>query len=85
MSLQDDIRAAAENVSEANEISLVSHIDADGITSEAILAIALTRLGIPIKQIFVRQMEPATMEAIPNDDSLKIFTDLGAGQQALFE
>ncbi len=83
MGFCDDVQAAAEAISAAPEITIVSHIDADGIACEAILSQAISRLEIPVKSVFVRQLEPLTMPQVPQDDSLKIFSDLGAGQQNL--
>jgi RecJ-like exonuclease len=83
MGFSDDVKAAAEQISAAPEITIISHIDADGIACEAILSQAISRLGIPVKSVFVRQLEPLTMPQVPSDSSLKIFSDLGAGQQNL--
>jgi single-stranded-DNA-specific exonuclease len=83
MGLDHDLREAAERVRAAENVTIVSHIDADGITSATILRLALQREGIPVQPVFVRQLEPFAMRYIPQDDSLKIFSDLGAGQQNL--
>ena len=83
MGFSDDVKAVAEEIVAAPEITIISHIDADGITSEAILSQAISRLRIPVRSVFVRQLEPLTMPQVPSDTSLKIFTDLGAGQQNL--
>ena len=83
MGFSDDVKAVAEEIVAAPEITIISHIDADGIASEAILSQAIRRLGIPVRSVFVRQIEPLTMPQVPSDTSLKIFTDLGAGQQNL--
>lgn len=83
MGLDQDLREAAERIRAAETITIVSHIDADGITSATILRVALQREGIPVKPVFVRQLEPFAMRYIPQDNSLKIFSDLGAGQQNL--
>ncbi|MDU9376826.1 hypothetical protein McpSp1_14590 [Methanocorpusculaceae archaeon Sp1] len=85
MGFIEDISAAAEIIRNADAVTLISHIDADGITSEAIAAQAVARLGIPVTPVFVRQLEPLTMRHVPDDDTLKVFTDLGAGQQNLME
>jgi len=85
MNLERDLRRAADIISDADSVTIVSHIDADGISTEAILAQALSREGIPLESVFVRQLEPMAMRHIPDDDSLKLFADLGAGQQALLE
>jgi single-stranded-DNA-specific exonuclease len=83
MGFCDDVQAAGETIAAAGDITIISHIDADGIASEAILAQAISRAGIPNTSVFVRQLEPLTMPQVPSDTSLKIFTDLGAGQQNL--
>ncbi len=83
MGFCDDVKAAAEQIAAAEEVTIISHIDADGISCEAILSQAVSRYGIPVKSVFLRQMEPLTMPQIPSDTSLKIFSDLGAGQQNL--
>ena len=85
MSLGDETRAAARDIAGRHKVTLISHIDADGIAGEAILAQALARAGIPHTSVFVRQLEPLTMHQVPKDDSFKIFCDLGAGQQNLLE
>jgi len=83
MGFNDDVKAAAEQIAAAPEITIISHIDADGIACEAILSQAISRRGITVRSVFVRQLEPLTMSQIPSDASLKVFTDLGAGQQNL--
>src|SRR5512137_298565 len=83
MDLLSDAAAAADLLADAGEVTIVSHIDADGICSEAILSLALGRKGIPVRPVFVRQLEPMTMGAIPKDRSFKLFADLGSGQQNL--
>lgn len=83
MGFCDDVKAAAEQIAAAPEVTIISHIDADGISCEAILSQAVSRLEIPVKSVFVRQLEPLTMPQVPSDSSLKIFSDLGAGQQNL--
>jgi len=83
MGFCDDVKAAAELIAAAPEITIISHIDADGIACEAILSQAISRQEIKVKSVFVRQLEPLTMQQVPQDDSFKVFADLGAGQQNL--
>jgi single-stranded-DNA-specific exonuclease len=83
MGFCDDVKAAAEQIAAAPEITIISHIDADGISCEAILSQAISRQEIKVKSVFVRQLEPLTMPQVPQDSSFKIFADLGAGQQNL--
>ena len=56
MGFCDDVKAATEQITAAHEITIISHIDADGISSEAILSQAISRGGIPVRSIFVRQL-----------------------------
>jgi len=83
MGFYDEVKAAAEQIAAAPEVTIISHIDADGISCEAILSQAISRLEIPVRSVFVRQLEPLTMPQVPSDSSLKVFADLGAGQQNL--
>ncbi len=83
MGFCDDVKAAAEQIAAAEEVTIISHIDADGISCESILSQAISRLEIPVRSVFVRQLEPLTMPQVPANNSLKVFADLGAGQQNL--
>jgi single-stranded-DNA-specific exonuclease len=85
MGLDTEVIKAADIIHDQKEVTIISHIDADGISSEAILSNALSREGITVKSVFVRQLEPLTMHQVPEDRSYKIFIDLGAGQQNLLE
>ncbi|HOV67363.1 MAG TPA: phosphoesterase, partial [Methanoregulaceae archaeon] len=58
MGFSREVRSAAETIRAAESVSVISHIDADGISSEAILRVAITRAGIPVTSHFVRQLEP---------------------------
>ena len=80
-----DISSAADLLSESDAVTLISHIDADGIASASIMHQTLKREHIPVKPVFIRQLEPMTIPHIPRDSSLKLFTDLGSGQQNLLE
>ena len=64
MGFIEDISTATDIIRSADAVTLVSHIDADGITSEAIAAQAISRLGIPVTPVFVRQLEPMTMRPV---------------------
>jgi single-stranded-DNA-specific exonuclease len=83
MGFREDVQAGARSITAHDKVTIISHIDADGIAGEAILAQALSREEIRIKSVFIRQLEPIMMRLIPSDDSLKLFVDLGAGQQNL--
>lgn len=85
MGFSADIHRAADRIRDADAVTVISHIDADGISSEAILTQGFSRAGIRVSSVFVRQLEPLTMRHVPKDDTLKVFIDLGAGQQNLIE
>ncbi|QSZ67833.1 DHH family phosphoesterase [Methanofollis aquaemaris] len=85
MTLEGEVREAADRILNADEVTVISHIDADGITSLSVLMQAITRAGVMATPVFLRQLEPLMMHRVPKDDSLKVFSDLGAGQQNLLE
>lgn len=59
---------------------VVSHIDADGLTSAAIMGKALERGGIEYKTRFVKQLDlPSLNEIADMNPELIIFTDIGSG------
>ncbi len=62
---------------------VISHIDADGLTSAAIIGKALEREGIDYTTIFVKQLDLKILEEIANrNPELVLFTDLGSGMLA---
>jgi single-stranded-DNA-specific exonuclease len=79
--LADCAAACAERLRAAREVLLVSHIDADGLTSAAIAATALERADISFETAFKNQLDDhaiATVAATEYDTVL--FTDFGSGQ-----
>jgi len=85
MGVTEDVACAADRIRKSKKVTVISHIDADGITSGSIMIQAIEREHIPVTSVFIRQLEPLTIKHIPRDDSLKLFTDLGSGQQGLLE
>lgn len=72
-------KCAAE-ILKYSEIKVVSHIDADGISSGAIICTALERAGIDYKIDFVKQLDENIIENISDENpEVVIFTDLGSG------
>ena len=66
---------------EAEEVLVVSHIDADGLTSAAIAARALQRADIAHGVIFENQLDADVIERIAADAyQTVLFTDFGSGQ-----
>lgn len=79
--LEDRARSCAERLRAAEEVLLVSHIDADGLTSAAIAARSLERAEIPFETVFKKQLDAdgiATLAETGYDTVL--FTDFGSGQ-----
>ncbi len=66
-----------------DHINLVTHIDADGITSGGIISQTLERLGKEY-EVETTQLTPDFFKNLEPDD-LTIFTDLGSGQLNLLQ
>ncbi len=70
----------AEKIRKADRIVIVSHIDADGITSGSIAAKSLERLGKEYRVDFVKQLDEKKIEELKDENPpLVWFTDLGSG------
>jgi RecJ-like exonuclease len=79
--LADRARACAERLRRADEVLLLSHIDADGLTSAAVAASALQRAEIPFEVVFSKQLDAEEVAAVAaRDYDTVLFTDFGSGQ-----
>lgn len=73
----EKLRLVIEN---GSEIAVITHIDADGITSGSIIATALARLGARYSIRAVSDMNPGIIERMRIEDrSFYVITDLGSG------
>lgn len=73
-------------VKAAGSVLIVSHIDADGITSASIAASTCDRLGIPRRVRFASKLsEDVIAEVNASNDDLVWITDLGSGYLTAFE
>ncbi len=80
MTLEKTAKECAEHIKKHSSALVVSHIDADGLTSAAIMGKALERAGIDSQIIFLRQLDQKSLLEIANrNPQLVIFTDLGSG------
>ncbi|MFZ3383229.1 MAG: DHH family phosphoesterase [Candidatus Methanoperedens sp.] len=80
MTLVKKAKECADHIKKHSCALVVSHIDADGLTSAAIMGKALERAGIDSQIIFLRQLDPKNLQEIANrNPQLVIFTDLGSG------
>jgi len=79
-------KTIAEKLLSENNVHIISHIDADGITSAGIAYKALDRAGIDVSVEFIKQLDESKIEEIKADDQGLIwFTDLGSGQISSLE
>jgi single-stranded-DNA-specific exonuclease len=74
----------AGHIKSCKEALVVSHIDADGLTSAGIMCTALDRLGKPYDARFLKKLDDAALKSIADScaGKLVIFTDLGSGALA---
>jgi RecJ-like exonuclease len=79
--LQSRAASCAERLLDADRVLLASHIDADGLTSAAVSALALERAAIPFETVFEKQLDADSIAAIAERDYRTVlFTDFGSGQ-----
>jgi single-stranded-DNA-specific exonuclease len=80
-SFLDKIKEEAESFKKTNgTVRVISHLDADGLSSAAIMTKALKRLNKPFSLTVVKQLSPAILSQF-NTESHEafIFVDLGSG------
>ena len=79
----DETRKAAkrilEHVRKGNTISIISHMDADGISAAGIMGAALSRINAVYRLRIERWFDGKVAESIAKEKSLTILTDLGSG------
>ncbi len=79
--LGDRAGACADVLAGSDRVLLVSHIDADGLTSAAVATTALTRADISHEVFFSKQLDEEEIAAIAGlDFETVLFTDFGSGQ-----
>ena len=82
----DDLRRAASVISSAHSVTVVTHIDADGITSGAIASMTLERLGKEHRVVFEKKLTEESMSAINNDPNDVVWVcDLGSAYLSEFK
>lgn len=76
----DQAAVLADRLRKARHVKIVSHIDADGLTSAAVAARALERIGKPYDVEFLKSLRGHDVERLRNENPDTLwFTDLGAG------
>jgi len=79
--LAERAAACADRLRAADSVLLASHIDADGLTSAAVAATALSRAGVPFETVFEKQLDEAAIRRMAaTDHDTILFTDFGSGQ-----
>ncbi len=63
----------------SDSVTIISHMDADGVSSAGIISLALDRLNIEHRVKFVHMLYLDVVDRLSPDD-LTIFTDLGSSQ-----
>ena len=72
-------RELADTIKKHDDVLVVTHIDADGITSGSIALEALNRAGIECDIVFVKQLDEGFIDKIADTNRFVWFTDLGSG------
>jgi len=73
---------AKEAVARMRQPLMVHHYDCDGITSGAIVAGSLEKMGKPYRTQSVRKLDPAFLSSIAHEPEI-IFVDLGSSTQEI--
>ncbi len=63
---------------ELNNPVIVHHLDCDGITSGAMVALAFEQLKKPYRMKMLKRLDPESIKTVPDSDNY-VFTDLGSG------
>jgi single-stranded-DNA-specific exonuclease len=80
MTIYSKAQECADFIKKHSSAFVVSHIDADGLTSAAIMGKALERAGMDYDIRFVKQLDGTALTGIADiNPELVIFTDLGSG------
>ncbi|HKZ61925.1 MAG TPA: DHH family phosphoesterase [Nitrososphaera sp.] len=73
----EKLRSVVEN---GSEIAVITHLDADGITSGSIVACAFARMGARYSVRAVSDMNPSVVEKMKSENrDFYVITDLGGG------
>lgn len=85
LGLLSNLKGAACALKKARSATVVTHIDADGITSGAIASQTLARLGIPYELHFEKKITPEVIDRVNSDSAdLVWICDLGSAYMSLF-
>ncbi|MCJ7607805.1 MAG: DHH family phosphoesterase, partial [Thermoplasmata archaeon] len=78
--LWDSALQAAQMIARTRNVTVASHIDADGISAAAIASVALERAGIRVKVEFFKKLDDEAISKLAGlGADLTWYTDLGSG------
>ncbi len=83
--MQKQFSALAKEILKRDNFTIVSHYDADGLTSAAIIAKSLQREGKSFEIKIIKQLYKETLQELNLENKNVIFTDLGSGQLNLIK
>jgi len=83
--MQKQFSALAKEILKRDNFAIVSHYDADGLTSAAIIAKSLQREGKTAEIKIVKQLYPETLANLDLENKNVVFTDLGSGQISILK
>ena len=81
-------KQVADVISGYSHVRVISHNDADGITSAAIICQALHRNNVQFHATIVSRLDESVVEMVnstASEDDLVLFCDMGCGQSDLIE
>jgi len=70
----------AEKLGKEDNILVVSHHDADGITACAIMVDLLRKVGKDVEFMAIKQLDSVNIGKVENSGRTVVFTDMGSGQ-----
>jgi RecJ-like exonuclease len=80
-SLLEKMKIAENLILSSQSVRIVSHYDADGITSTAILCTMLLRKGKGFHASIVKELDAKMFSVLSSEENtLTIFSDMGSGQ-----
>ncbi len=88
MELELKLKGALSRTAEALRVlenpRVITHLDADGVTSGSIVFKTLQLLGKNPKIVAIRQLDPGTLSSVPAEGTF-VLVDLGSGQLPLLQ
>ncbi|MGD0057042.1 MAG: DHH family phosphoesterase [Methanomassiliicoccales archaeon] len=82
---KEAVKGFAETILCSSHVTIVGHVDADGISGASIASVALGRAGIPCDVRFIKKLDAAEIGAINSQTSNTFWlVDLGSGSYSKF-